>query len=393
MCSVDGIWWDSSKRIPDWTLVLRRNSDIGTRISPWVEFDVHDELVERALDATEQESFVMKRFASILLLLAVTLASAAGAEPPTADALLDELDFDADEKKRVLAGELVTSERPGTMEASDRELAVGMAFLLRRPPATVVSHFLEQRDYSVDPDLTAFGEIRGDGSLEAFAKLALRPNGAAMTQAYLEAAPGTDLNLHRSEIDAFRALASSGGASQAGVERELRRQLHARFLAYKQKGLAGIAPYERKGGPFQPADDLRKSVENAPVVKKYAPALVRTLLEYPGYEAPGLREDFLWTNFDIDDKPTFALNHRMVVEVGGGVYAVAERHYYVSRSHNAVQVLGALVPVQEGTVIFYVNRTSTDQAAGFGSAARHKIGRKVMGSQIGAIFEKVQQMP
>jgi hypothetical protein len=34
--SVDGIWWDSSKRIPDWTLVLRRNSEIGTRISPWV---------------------------------------------------------------------------------------------------------------------------------------------------------------------------------------------------------------------------------------------------------------------------------------------------------------------------------------------------------------------
>jgi hypothetical protein len=37
--SVDGIWWDSSKRIPDWQLVERRNFDIGAAVSPWLVRD------------------------------------------------------------------------------------------------------------------------------------------------------------------------------------------------------------------------------------------------------------------------------------------------------------------------------------------------------------------
>ncbi len=36
MQSVDGIWWDSSKRIPDWQLVLRRNFNIGPDVAPWL---------------------------------------------------------------------------------------------------------------------------------------------------------------------------------------------------------------------------------------------------------------------------------------------------------------------------------------------------------------------
>ena len=35
MHSVDGAWWDSTKRVPDWKLVTRRNMDIGGEITPW----------------------------------------------------------------------------------------------------------------------------------------------------------------------------------------------------------------------------------------------------------------------------------------------------------------------------------------------------------------------
>lgn len=37
--AVDGIWWNSSKRIPDWQLVKRRNFDIGAQVSPWLVRD------------------------------------------------------------------------------------------------------------------------------------------------------------------------------------------------------------------------------------------------------------------------------------------------------------------------------------------------------------------
>jgi hypothetical protein len=35
MRAVDGAWWDSEKRIPDWTLVKRRRFDTGPRMRPW----------------------------------------------------------------------------------------------------------------------------------------------------------------------------------------------------------------------------------------------------------------------------------------------------------------------------------------------------------------------
>ena len=35
MTEVDGAWWDSEKRIPDWTLVKRRQFDTGPLLNPW----------------------------------------------------------------------------------------------------------------------------------------------------------------------------------------------------------------------------------------------------------------------------------------------------------------------------------------------------------------------
>jgi len=36
MHAVDGLWWDSTKRIPDMALVLRRNFDVDEKVTPWL---------------------------------------------------------------------------------------------------------------------------------------------------------------------------------------------------------------------------------------------------------------------------------------------------------------------------------------------------------------------
>lgn len=36
MQAVDGLWWDSNKRLPDWKLVTRRNMNIETPVPPWI---------------------------------------------------------------------------------------------------------------------------------------------------------------------------------------------------------------------------------------------------------------------------------------------------------------------------------------------------------------------
>ena len=39
MTAVDGLWWDSSKRVPDWDLVTRRDLHITSPLAPWLVAD------------------------------------------------------------------------------------------------------------------------------------------------------------------------------------------------------------------------------------------------------------------------------------------------------------------------------------------------------------------
>ncbi len=48
--ALDGYWWDSSKRLPDPHLVLRRNMDIGYEIRPWQGIDGDSEKAKELLD-------------------------------------------------------------------------------------------------------------------------------------------------------------------------------------------------------------------------------------------------------------------------------------------------------------------------------------------------------
>jgi hypothetical protein len=47
-------------------------------------------------------------------------------------------------------------------------------------------------------------------------------------------------------------------------------------------------------------------------------------------------------------------------------------------------------PFGEDTLIFYTNRTFTDQVAGFGSGTKHTIGRKMMLGEVVKLFESIR---
>ncbi len=303
---------------------------------------------------------------------------------PTAIELFEELGFRPEDRRRALAGELVTTER---QESSDRELTVVMAFWVDAAPALILEDFYRQASYEVDPTASAWGVLEGEASAEALRALRLAPGGAKLARRILDA-PAAQLNLSADEAAAFRQLA--GDDPVAEVEAELRRLLLARYRSYRSQGLAGIPPYDRGGRPYRPSDDLRRAVETHGLLGKRAPPFERMILDYPQAPVEGMREQFLWVNFELDGLPTFVLNHRLTAPVGGGIHVISERHFYVSRSHNAVQIFGGLLPVQRGALVFYENRTSTDRAAGFGSSAKHALGRKIMARQIGATFETLR---
>lgn len=336
-----------------------------------------------------------QRRCAVMTAMAVALASApmVGAQPPnpealTVDNVLAALPFSASDQQSVKAGQLVSTSLPSS---NNRELAVAMAFTMNMTLATAVTKFRESI-YRGDPKVIAFGSIR-DGSLDDYKTLTLGPQGAAQAQAFLNATPGESLNLSAQEIAGFAALkAQSPPAAQVQplVEQKLRELLQARQQSYRNGGLSAIAGYDRGDGhTLLPGDQLRDATNAATVLARFAAPSQQMLLNYPHDLVPDIDEKFHWVMFDIDGTPTVALSHRLWTTSSAGAIMV-DRLYYVSSGFNTEQAVGGFLPLQSGTIVFYTNRTSTDQVDGFGTTVKRAIGDHMMASDLSQTFQRLR---
>lgn len=322
------------------------------------------------------------------LLLGAPLAAAlvigvspASAEVPTTDEALRVMGFKESEKQQVLAGQFVEVDRKST---SDRDLAIALAFLIRKTPKELDHELVaKQLLIVVDPNTLGHGNFESSGTLANLSGLTLS---AAEKKAFLGATAGESLNLSTQEIASLKAL----GGNEAAVDAKVRELLLARFRAYHDKGLGGIAAYARGDGKQRDAAaDLGASSKAASLLKKYTPHVYQTLLDYPATRPEGAQEALHWTRYEAHGEPTLILTHAMSVP-DGDAYVVFQRQYYVSGGYNVEQAVAGLLPVKEGTLVVYTNHTSTDQVAGFGGGTKRAIGRRVMKEQLEALFEKLR---
>ena len=315
-------------------------------------------------------------------LLVVLAGTAPAADRTDLDRMMREFGLSPESAARVRSGEIVESTPAASTE---RELAVGLTFLVQQPVGSVLGAFRAAADLKADNQLSAWAVIRG--SLDDFASLTLPSDEA---KRYLAARPGDTLNLSAGEIEAFDALASAAGDATSSAERQLKRSLFDRYGRYSTVGLDGIAPYARGGGRVRaPADELRAAAEGASLLDHYAPVLWQLLRSYPRGKPAELEERFYVLRYELDGRPNYTLRHRMVSPFSGGV-ALVDRDFYVSHGYNTSQAISGLVPVPEGTVIFYRSRVSTDQIGGMGSSMKRTIGRSVMAKQLTEIFRRTR---
>jgi hypothetical protein len=311
---------------------------------------------------------------------------------PTADEILSELALSDSDRADIRQGKIV---RWSATEGSDRELAVGMVLLAKTKATNFVELFREASAYKEERLVTAYGEIVGDGTLADFAGVKLEPNGEKEVLRYLSAGPGGDLNLDAMEIAAFRALKPAGGkisVTDEQVEPLLRQTLLSRYQAYRAKGLAGIAPYERKNGHrLRAGDELFLSINQMKLLAKYAPSVHTALLNYPAAKdgEKALDEHFYWLNLDLFGRPTYALSHRMLFQVGEAYFA-SDRHFYTAHDYNSLQQGVTALPTKDGILVITLIRVSTDQVGGFGSSAKHSVSRALMGPYFINLYETLR---
>jgi hypothetical protein len=332
----------------------------------------------------------------VLLWLSVIFTGpiAEAVELPTVDEVMKELQLSDSDQAKVRQGDIVDW---SPSEGSDRELALGMVFLVKAKMEDLAEMYRKAmvlRDVSV---ITAHGTLTGEGTMEDLAKVALQPNAEKEAKRYLNVEPGEELNLNAKEMEAFRALKSAGkdGAVPVKqVEDLIRHGLLARYQAFHTKGLAGIAPYERGHGKQRRAgDELLLSTKQLSGVAKHLPAFHKFLLNYPNGlpkdEAKHVEEFFYWLNIDIFGRPTYVLVQRILYHVGDAAMAV-ERQYYASHDYNSMLQGIAALPTKEGIFLFYIGRVSTDQVAGFSSVALHPVSRAIAAPYIKDMFKTLQ---
>jgi hypothetical protein len=315
-------------------------------------------------------------------------ASAARGEPaaPTVAQISAELGLGADAVRAIERGKMVDF---ATKELSERDLAAGFVFLVKAPPAEIANGFRRYGDLPDDPSVVASHALSEGASAADLAPLHLMPHGADEARRYATARPGDTLNLSAEEIAALAKLGAS--ATEASVEPTLRQLLLARYRAYRTRGLDGIAAYARGKEERRPAEELlRVTTAMLPILRRHAPEFAEALRAYPAHRPPGLGESYSWIVHNEDERPTVTLRHRMMLAVGDGM-VLSDREFYVSWGYNDMQALGALLPVQGGTIVIYSAHTSTDRVGGAATAMKHSVGRSMMEKQLKQIFDRSRQ--
>jgi len=313
---------------------------------------------------------------------------------PPVEQVLRDLQFTQEDLQSAKGGKVVEKV---IGEGSDRELSLGLALLIKAKPEEIARLYRETQDLESVKAIKVRVAIPGAGTLADFAAAALQPNPEKEAQRYLNAEPGDTLNLDAREIAAFQALksASKGKAVPVKeVEQLVHQGLLARYQAYRTKGLAGIAPYQRgRSDQRSPSDELLLATKQSAGLAKYVPALHDVLMNYPAakdkVKKDKFEESFHWFNVELFDRPTYVLTHRLAMFVDYA-YVNVERQFYASHDYNSMQQVIAALPTKDGILLVYVARVSTDQVAGFTSAAAHPVARTVMAPYIKDMLEALR---
>lgn len=329
------------------------------------------------------------RFIFVQLLLSSAAALATPA--PTAEDIITSLALKQDQVANLHRGEIVALE---IGEATQKELAMGLGIYLPSPPAKLVAYFKGGALASIDPDITAHGNIQPKSGADTFNEFAFTFKQSDEARGLLDATASSQLNLSVEEIQNLSPLRkrlanADKTAVVAGVSQHYREILFRRWQAYRKDGLAGIAPYARDGANASPAEELRTATTSSTLLARYFPDLYKAWLNYPAKLPSGAEEQFYWLNRKVENRPTAILGHRVLQTADAGSVILA-RQFFVGHSYNSSQLIIACLPYREGSIVFYAHRTSTDQVAGMGSSLKHAIGREQMKGQMIKNLERLR---
>lgn len=300
-----------------------------------------------------------------------------------------QLGFQKSDLDRLLRGEIVSRD---LKEGSKKELAVAVAIIIEAPFAEVFDRLEQGAVDEVDKTILAHGSIaEGRVDAESFGSLNLD---ASELDRLMKVEPGSDFNLSSAEIEKLQAAAKTHASEplarqRVAIAQAYREVLAGRVNAYRQGGMSAIAPYSRGKEEANAARELELALDEMRPLPERAPTFYNAFKNFPADATPSVGNRLDWHIQSVQDRPTVVLSHR-AIERHQDHAIVGRRNFYVGQSFNSLQIIAGAFAYGDQTLVFYTNRTFTDQVAGFGSSAAHKIGRKMMLGEIEKLFTAVR---
>ena len=318
-----------------------------------------------------------------LAMASLTFNTAAAQEPipPLVQEMATTLGFTPSEIAKLVEGEIVSTTLD---EGSEKEIALAVAMVVQTNHQTIYKRIKNGEWFSIDRTVSASQELAGEITPDSFSTLTLP---AAEIRRLTASGLHRHFNLSGNEVEELETIAAEPAARLDAY----RRLLAKRASSYKRKGIAAIAPYSRgRKKNANPAEDLRTAAGALAGMSMRCGEFYEAFAYYPESPTESASHRFFWATQTIQDRPTVVLSH-WTTQLHTGYGLIAERQFYVGQSYNAQQIVaGAFALSDSESIVFYTNRTASDQVAGFGSTAAHAIGRRFMLSEVVALFESMR---
>lgn len=328
----------------------------------------------------------MLRLALVLALVLAPLVSAGAAEtsPFTRD-LMRYLGLDPAKRLPELEKGTVVHNGVSDQEKLPDEVAAAGAMLLVRgkPAEDVVAAFLHAETFLEVHQVKRYQALQADpGDGPGFADLPLPDPGKL---AELVKAPRRVMNLSVAEGKLLAQLDGSGPDLVARARAVLAEILGARLRAYAVQGLAGVEPYVRENGEVvDPRIALRGAIAS----------LAFTQNEFPGFldelTAPKTPRSYYWMERSVEHEKVLVLSAELRRRAGAAALG-ADLHFYASREYYSMLTLVGVIPYADGSLVFAVNHTFTDQVTGMGSSLRRSIARNMVASGLAKQLEETRK--
>ncbi|NOR81231.1 MAG: hypothetical protein GQ529_10440, partial [Methyloprofundus sp.] len=286
-------------------------------------------------------SHLSKKIVVPILLASISLQTSIIFAGTISTEMFAQLGFSEQEKQDVLNGKLI---QRMPKERSEQELAVTLAFRLKKDAEQLRNNFIKGLSIDKNEDIVSHQFISPDADFPVFQLTAEEQKEISKL---LEAEPGDTFNLSVDEIKSFNALAKTDAAAL----KQLQKLLKSRYQAYRQGGPAAISPYQRSAKKQYKLGEYFSNNRLAvlPALSKSFPEFYKALNTYPQYKPAGLQERFILLKLTIEGRPAFALEHRMAMQENGAEL-MASAYFYVTHTLNGQQGLGMLLPNGEDSV-------------------------------------------